>query len=282
MITRRNFIRTASLTTMAITVLPRILRASPVKHDVGLQLYTLRDLVNKDLKGTLEKVADTGYTWLETAGYADGKFYGLPPAEFRKMVEDLGMKMISSHATINPENSQLAIDAHLEAGAGYLVYPWISMPETPVRDDYSRFATLLNELGEACSQSGLKFGYHNHAFEFVKIEDTTGYDILLSQTEQANVCFEPDFYWMVYAGVEPLDYFRKYPGRFELWHVKDMDITAEKKTVPIGKGTIDFSRIFSGKEIAGMRYFFVEQDNCKDDPMRSVKISYKNMVSLAY
>jgi sugar phosphate isomerase/epimerase len=280
MITRRNFIRTASLSAVAVTVLPEILRASPIRPDVGLQLYTLRDLIGIDLKGTLKKVAGIGYTWLETAGYTDGKFYGLPPAEFRKMVEDLGMKVISSHASVTPEDVQKAIEAHIEVGASYIIYPWVSMPEQPARDDYSRLAKRLNDLGEACMNAGLKFGYHNHAFEFIKIGDTTGYDILMQESEPVNVCFESDLYWMVFAGVDPVHYFKKYPGRFKLWHVKDMENTPDKGFAPVGTGSIDFSRIFAEKETAGMDYFFVEQDSCKDDPVKSVKISYKNMVRM--
>jgi sugar phosphate isomerase/epimerase len=281
MITRRNFIKSTAMTSLAIAALPGILRASPVRPNIGLQLYTLRDLVGLDLKGTLKKVAGIGYNWLELAGYADGKFYGLPPAELRKMVDDLGMKVISSHAGITPEESRQAIDAHSELGATYLVFPWVSMPEKPVRDDFSRLAKKLNDLGDACRKSGLKFGYHNHAFEFVKIEDTTGYDILMNDTEPANVCFESDLYWMVYAGVDPVHYFKKYPGRFKLWHVKDMEDTPEKGFAPVGTGSIDFSRIFAEKETAGMEYFFVEQDTCKDDPLKSVKISYKNLAKMA-
>jgi sugar phosphate isomerase/epimerase len=282
MITRRTFLKTTTLATASMMLAPDLLKASSLKKDVGLQLYTLRDLISKDLQGTLVKVAETGYTWLEAAGYDQGKFYGLAPAEFRKMVSGLGMEVVSSHVAFSPENSQEVIDAHLELGTAYVIYPWMSMPEQPARDDYSAAANLFNELGEACNRSGLKFGYHNHAFEFVKIEETTGYDLLLSQTERKSVCFEADLYWMAYAGVDPIDYFKKYPGRFGLWHVKDMDDTPEKGFAPVGTGTIDFGRIFSNKEISGMSYFFVEQDTCKDDPLESISVSHKNLVKLVY
>ena len=268
------------MTSIAIAVLPRVLRASPVKRDIGLQLYTLRDLISQDLKGTLEKIAETGYTWLEAAGYNDGKFYDLLPAEFRKMTEDLGLRVISSHAAFTTDKIRQVADAHLELGVYYVVYPWMAMGEKPIHDDYSKAATHMNELGEACKAQGLKFGYHNHDFEFVKIGDTTGFDILVNETDEKSVCFEADLYWMKYAGVDPVEYFKKYPGRFELWHVKDMEDSPGREFVPVGTGIIDFKTIFNYKEISGMSYFFVEQDSCKDDPLESIAVSFKNLSQL--
>jgi sugar phosphate isomerase/epimerase len=227
-------------------------------------------------------IAKTGYTWLEAAGYSEGKFYGFRPGEFKKMVEDLGMKLISSHATFEPEQQRLAIDAHAELGVKYLVYPVLPVSEKVTRDDFTRASELLNEIGLACHASGLKFGYHNHDFEFVKIEGTSGFDLLLALTDPKLVCFESDLYWMVYAGADPVEYFRNYPGRFELWHVKDMENSQAKDFAPVGTGIIDFNRIFSQKDLAGMAYFFVEQDDCKKDPLDSVKISYDNLVRLVY
>lgn len=282
MVTRRTFLKTTTLATASALLLPDILKAGAVHKDVGLQLYTLRDLIAGDLKGTLKKVAAIGYTWIEAAGYADGKFYGLSPSVFRKMVEDYGLQAISSHAGINPENRHMVIDAHAELGVPFLVLPWISMPEKPIRDDYSQMAKMLNDLGETCRQAGMKFSYHNHNFEFVRIEDTTGYDILLNETDPDNVCFESDIFWMVYAGADPFAYFAKYPGRFALWHVKDMDNTSDKSFAPVGTGVIDYTPVFAEKENAGMSYFFVEQDTCKDDPLKSVKTSYNNLVKIAY
>lgn len=282
MITRRNFLKTTTLATASALILPDILKAAPVHKDAGLQLYTLRDLIAGDLRGTLKKVAAIGYTWIEAAGYADGKFYGLSPSVFRKMVEDCGLKAISSHAGINSENRHMAIDAHAELGVPFLVLPWISMPEKPIRDDYSQVALMLNDLGDACRQAGMKFAYHNHNFEFVRIDDTTGYDILLNETDPNNVCFESDIFWMVYAGADPFAYFAKYPGRFALWHVKDMDNTSDKGFAPVGTGVIDYSPVFAEKVKAGMSYFFVEQDTCKDDPLKSVKTSYNNLVKIVY
>lgn len=282
MITRRNFIKATTFASVAAVLDPGMLKAASHKKNIGLQLYTLRNAINQDLAGTLASISAIGYTWLEAAGYSEGRFYGLSPHEFRKMVEDLGMKVISSHASITPEDRQMAVEAHLELGVSYLICPWVSIPEKPARDDYSRVAMLMNDLGETCSRQGLKFGYHNHAFEFVKIDDTTGFDLLLTLTDTKLVCFESDVYWMVYAGVDPLDYFGKYPGRFELWHVKDMEDNPDKAFAPVGTGTIDFKRIFRQEKQAGMAYFFVEQDKCQIDEIESVNISFKNLTRIAY
>ena len=282
MTTRRNFIKTTTLTAIGTAFLPHMLNANPRKKNIGLQLYTLRDQMNVNIPKTLNRVAEIGYTWLEAAGYGNGKFYGLAPKEFKTLVDDLGMQVISSHCGFKVEESSQVIDAHAELGVTYLVYPWMSMPETPSSDDYKKTTELFNELANLSGNAGLKFGYHNHDFEFKKIGDTTGFDILLNQTDPEKVCFEADFYWMVYAGVDPLEYIHKYPGRFELWHIKDMEDSPDRLFAPVGTGVIDFKRIFNDKKVSGMKYFFVEQDKCKDEPLKSVEISYKNLVSLVY
>ena len=142
-------------------------------------------------------------------------------------------------------------------------------------------ADLLNQLGEACHQAGLKFGYHNHDFEFVKIDDSTGYDLLLEKTDPGSVCFEADIYWMIFANADPLHYFRKYPGRFDLWHVKDMEDSPERGFTAVGEGKIPYHDYFDKVDrISGMEYFFIEQDTCKIDSLESVSISYNNLVKI--
>jgi sugar phosphate isomerase/epimerase len=281
MTTRRNFLKTSALASASVILLPGCLKFARDKNGIGFQLYTVRDHISKDLPGTLEKLSRMGYNWLEAAGYSDGKFYNLPPAAFKSMVDDLGMKLISSHVAIKPEQSQQAIDAHLELGVNYAVYPWMSMPEKPSREDYMRKAELFNILGQACNRAGLKFGYHNHDFEFVKIEDTTGYDILLEMTDPAAVCFEADIYWMTFAKVDPVHYFKKYPGRFELWHIKDMEDSPERGFTEVGEGIIPYKKYYDEVDrISGMKYFFIEQDACKIDPLESAAISYANLVNV--
>jgi sugar phosphate isomerase/epimerase len=279
--TRRTFIKTTTLAGISTMVAPYLLKGAAMKKDIGLQLYTVRDHLSKDLPGTLKQVAKIGYTWLEAAGYNEGKFYGLPPKDFKTMVEDLGMTLVSSHVGFSPEQSRQVVDAHLELGVPYVVLPWMSMPENPGRADYAQQADMFNQLGDACKSSGLKFGYHNHDFEFVKIEETTGFDLLLEMTDPELVCFECDIYWMTYARVDPMEYFMKYPGRFELWHVKDMEDSPERGFTEVGEGTIPYGQYFeTAEEITGMRYFFVEQDTCKKDPLESVAISFNNLKNI--
>jgi len=281
MITRRSFIKTTTLATVSALVVPGLLKCAAPRKYIGLQLYTVREQMKKDLLGTLQQVARIGYTWLEAAGYKDGKFYGMIPAEFKAIVNDLGMKLISSHVAFNKNQSQQVIDAHLELGVPYVVYPWMSMPDQPSKEDYYIKADLFNELGESCKNAGLKFGYHNHDFEFVKINETTAYDILLERTEPGLVCMEADLYWMRYANVDPLHYFSEYPGRFELWHVKDMEDSPERDFAAVGEGTIQFAKYFNEATLdSGMKFFFVEQDRCKIDPLESIEISYKYLRTL--
>ena len=282
MFTRRNFLKTTLLSTFAMTMSPRLLSATPGKPDIGLQLYTIRDAMKADTRSTLEEVSRIGYTWLEAAGYSDGQFYGMFPKEFNQVVTDLGMELVSSHATFNKESQQQVIDAHAALGALYLVYPVMPTPGKETADDYRRAAQRLNEIGEACAKAGIRFGYHNHAFEFERFEDQTGYDILLNETDPALVFFQADLYWMIYAGIDPEDYFSLHPGRFEHWHVKDMEDSPERSFAEVGEGVIDFIKIFKMKDLSGMKYFFVEQDACKRDPMESISISYKNLLKIVY
>jgi sugar phosphate isomerase/epimerase len=280
MITRRDFIRNTTFASVAAVLSPRMLKAADHKKDVGLQLYSVRDHLATDFKGTLRKLKKMGYTWLEAAGYGDGKFYGLPPAEFKKEVDRLGMKVISSHAMFTEDKQEQAIAAHSELGVEYLIFPGFPVPEHKTKDDFLNAAARLNKIGDACNKSGIKFGYHNHEFEFVQFDNNMGFDIMLTSTDPQKVCFESDIYWMIYAGVDPLKYFRDYPGRFELWHVKDMKDAPDRGFTEVGDGTIPYDEIFKYSGISGMKYFFIEQDDCDMDSLLSVRISYNNVKDL--
>jgi sugar phosphate isomerase/epimerase len=277
MITRRTFIRTTAFASAAVMLSPGMLKAADRKKDVGLQLYTVRDHLATDFKGTLRKLKKIGYTWLEAAGYGDGKFYGLPPAEFKKEVDRLGMRVVSSHAMFTDDELEQAIAAHSELGVEYLIFPGFPVAEHKTKDDFLKAAARLNSIGDACNKSGIKFGYHNHDFEFVQFDNTKGFDIMLTSTDPQKVCFQSDIYWMIYAGVDPLQYFRDYPGRFDLWHVKDMKAAPDRGFTEVGDGTIPYRDIFKSSGISGMKYFFIEQDDCGMDSLLSVRISYNNV-----
>jgi len=284
--TRRTFIRNASMLAAGGLVLPHLASAAADNKNkvIGLQIYTVRNKIGKDLEGSLKKVAETGYQNIEAYGYGNRMILGKSPQDFRKMVEGFGMKMPSSH-TVTELTSSDAREALLDewkitvedmhtAGAQYVVYAHLGESERRNLDDYKRWADRFNHFGEISNDAGLRFGYHNHDFEFKEYDGKKGYDLFLEETEPDLVFFEPDLYWMTKAGIDPLTYFEKHPGRFELWHIKDMEDSPSKTFTEVGKGTIDFARIFKARETAGMKLFFVEQDRSKLDEFESIKISF--------
>ncbi len=272
---RRDFILKTSLGTAAVLFSSSLIAAEKSKpKKIGLQLYTLRDAMKDDFMGTLSKVAVMGYTWIELAGYKQGTFYEKKPSEIKKIISDFGMELISSHAMIELSEAKQAIDAHAEAGIKYMVIPYLKEEERKTIDDYRKLSNNLNTIGDIAKQNGLKLAYHNHAFELEKIEEQIPYDIMLMNTDNNLVCYEMDLYWVIKSGSNPVDLFQKYPDRFELFHVKDMDNSADRNFTEVGNGTIDFKPIFENKKLAGMKYFFVEQDKCLNHAsIESIKIS---------
>ena len=169
MTNRRSFIKGIAAASAAGLIIPETLFAMPTKKTIGIQLYTIREMVNKDFKGTLKILSEIGYNSVEAAGYGDRKFYGYEPQEYAKICNDYGILPLSSHSGINPENADTVIEDTAKAGMSYLVLPSIPKEKRQTLDDYKRLADEFNQIGEKCKKSGLKFGYHNHAFEFEKI-----------------------------------------------------------------------------------------------------------------
>ena len=268
---RRDFIKTSSIMAAGSMVLPLSSFADSKSAPYGLILYTVRDEMQKDPMGTLEKVASIGYEVVEAAGYSDRQFYGMKPAKFKEAVESFGMKLLSSHNGVTEDNVKEIAEDAAEAGLKYVIKP--SMTHDSL-DDFKRGAEDFNRFGEIFNQSGIRFGYHNHAFEFEKIDDMIPYDILLQETDPTLVTMELDLYWITKGGHDPWEYFEKFPGRFEIWHVKDMKETGKQYETEIGNGIIDFKKIFFMKKLAGMKNYFVEEDNCRDFPtFESIQIS---------
>jgi sugar phosphate isomerase/epimerase len=285
---RRKFIYQMGAAS-AIALLPGgLLHAKKVKQ-VGLQLYTLRDVIKTDLIGTLKKVSKLGYTELEGYSNAENTFWGKDPKEFHKICKGEGLQLVSHHVgggwdeLRNGNNKTKTMLNQWEglceevkaAGATFIVVPWISEQERKTLEGYRNIAEQLNKAGEVARKYDLQFCYHNHSFEFDTIEDQVPYDLLLSQTEPKFVNFEMDLFWVTKAGKDIPAYFDKYPGRFPLWHVKDMNKDT-KDFAEVGSGLIEFKQIFSMAEQAGMKHFFVEQDKCPGDPLVSVgkRITY--------
>jgi sugar phosphate isomerase/epimerase len=268
MITRRNFLINTSLATTAVLALPS-LAFTMDKKEIGLQLYTLRDELQKDVKATLEKVAAAGFTRVETYGFSiKDQFWGLSPMELKKVLEANKLKAVSGHYNLgsflydgNTSELIAAIEAAKVLKSEFLTIPWVDEPFRKNINDYKVIAKRLNEAAKMCADAGLKLAYHNHDFEFQKHEGITGYEILLKETDQNLVSFELDLYWVVRSGNDPIQLFKENSGRFKLWHVKDMAKENPALNTEIGSGSIDFKAIFKEAKQSGMQYFFVEQEN---------------------
>jgi sugar phosphate isomerase/epimerase len=278
---RRTFIKKSATFTLGSIMISSVMSCARKKtKDIGLQIYSVRNELKENLKGTLKQIAKIGYKWLELANYDNGKFYDKSPAEFKKLIDDLGMEIISNHtgAEINGvdmSNVEKLADAHAELGLKYVIKPWLIEERRVSADSYKKVAEELNKIGEVMKSRGLKYGYHNHDFEFKNVEGHIPYDILLTETDKELVTFEIDLYWIKKAGKDAIEYFKEYPGRFELYHIKDMDNTEESYFTEIGTGIINFRELFANKNLAGMKYFFVEQDNYRNySPLESIKISF--------
>jgi sugar phosphate isomerase/epimerase len=264
------------------------------KFGIGLQLYTIRDAMQKDVPGSLKKVSDTGYKYVELANYSDGKFYGYEPSEFKKLVNDLGMIILSSHAGVNPkgitndEAKKMAED-HAKLGAKYCMQPWIEEADRKSISGYQRMVAEWNKVGKIMKEHGVQFGYHNHDFEFATVEGKVPYfDVFLPEMDKNLLTMELDLFWATKAGIDPVELFKKYPGRFQLFHMKDMltkqapifTTNGVNDFAPVGTGLIDFKRILAAKKIAGLKYMIVEQDNAGDDkPFEAIKTSITNLTT---
>lgn len=259
---------------------------------VGLQLYTIRDAMAADVPGTLKKLSDMGFKNIELANYADGKFYGYIPSEFKKMVNDLGMDIISSHtqveaAGISMENARKMADDHAALGVKYCIQPWVQEQDRNV-ESYKKMIADWNQVGLVMKEVGIQFGYHNHNFEFANLDGIVPYyDLFMKEMDPALVTMEIDFYWVSKAGQDPVEMFNKYPGRFQLFHMKDMFTKQEPyfdvikdDIAPVGAGVIDFKRILAAKETAGMKYLFVEDDNQGNGkPFETLETSISNLTT---
>ncbi|WP_145717439.1 sugar phosphate isomerase/epimerase family protein [Chitinophaga japonensis] len=311
--TRRSFLQQAALVAAGLAIHPIGLsscseKKSMIPRKLGIQLYTLRDELAKDVRSTIAKVAEAGYEQVETFYSYEGpasNFWGLSTQEFKALLQQHNLTTPSGHYQLNDyltkgNGNDSALKAQLEiaaaAGQSYFTVPipplylWDKYP-VPV-DDYKFIATQLNRAGELAKASNLKVAYHNHFWEFRKLPDgqSTAYDILLNETDPALVAFELDLFWAVKGGQNPDDLFNKAKGRFPMWHVKDMDKTAtasvpdtvgvriqdiesEIKFAEVGSGSIDFKDIFAHAETAGVQYLFVEQDRITIDPFESIRKS---------
>jgi sugar phosphate isomerase/epimerase len=280
---------------------PSRLFANPLGKPIGLQLYTVKEQMQKDFAGTLKQVAAVGYKEVETAGFFDKK-----PAEVKKSLEDAGLHCGSMH--IGMGGIEETIPFAKEVGAKYVISS-VTLPKPPsgkmdmkgfmaqiasfTQDDYKLMAQRCNEMGEQAKKAGLQFGYHNHNFEFKPFPDGGfGYDVLLSSTDPSLVKFELDCGWMVAAGHDPVEYLTKYPKRYRLLHIKDfqggtpvsvgLDEASRPKPAELGRGHIEYPPIFSAAKKTEVEWFYVEQEPPYEDMpvMEAIKVDYEYLHKL--
>lgn len=279
MITRRHFIQRAAAFTSAALALRQ-----PRRYRLGLQLFTVRAAMRQDAVGTLKRVAGIGYEEVETYGFdAEAvRYYGLGAAEFRQRLNDLNLAAPSGHYDLNRyvntsiDDLKRYMDRCIEGaralGQSYITWPLIDQDSRTI-DTFKVVAERLNVIGEQARSAKLQVAYHNHDFEFVDRNGTRGYDIILKETDPALVKLQMDLYWVARAAQAPRDLFKRAPGRFVMWHVKDVHRVSGDYT-EVGNGTIDFPAIWRDAELAGLKHFFVEQGgNFTHDPMRSISDS---------
>jgi sugar phosphate isomerase/epimerase len=274
---RREFFKISAAGALGVMVLGP-LGCKPAAIDrksfgVGIQMYTLRDAMTADALGSLKKLSDLGYKNLELANYSEGKFYGFSPLDLKKIVSDLGMNILSSHtqveaAGITIDNAKKMADDHAELGVKYCVQPWVNEVDRNI-ESYKKMVGDWNEVGKIMKGVGIQFGYHNHNFEFQSIDGIVPYyDIFMKEMDPDLITMEIDLFWVSKAGQDPVEMFKKYPGRFQLFHLKDMHTKQEPffdvnkdDVCSVGSGIIDFKTILASKDIAGMKHWFVEDDN---------------------
>lgn len=294
MTTRRSFIKSSAVYSASLLVAPALLNYN--HKYIGLQLFTVRNAMQSDPAVTLARLSKLGYNSVEGATYTGTqKFYGMEAAVFSRLLKQNGLIMPSSHYRLGDEKMNgetpkgtimqgwdKAVDDAAAVGIKYMVCAYLSEAERGGTDRYKQIAEQFNKAGETCKKAGIQLCYHNHDFEFKKEDGKFMYEILLGNTDKNLVKMEMDIYWVNKAGQDPIALINKYPGRFPLWHVKDMDKTPEKNFTEVGNGSIDFKKIFKSAEKSGLQYFFVEQDITPGDPFNSItqSISYikKNLV----
>ena len=255
------------------------------ENGIGLQLYSVRADMSEDPVATIEKVGAMGYDFVESAGYKDGKIYGMDPEDFNALVEENGMKYLGAHSGQSIPDSGTwevlmpwwdeCIATHKAAGAKYIVQPSMGKSAYASLAGLADYCAYFNAVGEKCNAAGLKFGYHNHAGEFNELEGEVIYDYMLENTDPENVFFQIDLYWINEGNAIAAEYFEKYPGRFSSFHIKDEKELGES-------GEMDFVSLLALADQAGAKYHVVEVERYNFEPLVSVEKSLQYLKEIKF
>jgi len=276
---RREFIETTGSFALGSILLSANSDSPKKVSNIGLQLYTFRDELAKDVRGTLKQIADLGIKQIESASSNKGHYYGLTAREIKQVCSDLGMTLRSGHVHIDDQWNQ-TIEEAVESGQEYLICS--TMPSRgQTADNYKKVAEAFNKAGDDCRKLNIKFGYHNHDYEFESENGQVLYDVLLKNTDPNLVHMELDLGWVVVTGKDPLAYFKNFPDRFPLWHLKDMDLK-KKSSTEFGKGGLPVVEILKHSKQSGMKYLFVEQEEYASSPLESMKLNMEYLKKLRY
>lgn len=302
-ISRRNFLLKGSLAIAGTALLPKsLLAAAASKPILGIQLYSIREDMKKDPAGTLKQLATMGYKYVEHAGYSNRKFYGYSATEFKKRLTDLGLSMPSGHTVMRKDHWDAAkkdftdewkytVEDAATVGQHFVISPWLDESLRKNYDDFKAYMDVFNKSGALCKRSGMKFGYHNHDFEFSQqLNGQKIFDLILTSTDPALVAQQLDIGNMYHAGGIALDIIKKYPGRFELMHVKDEiksakgEMGSNYESTVLGKGVIPVKEVIDlGKQAGGTRYFIIEQESYQgQSPLDAVKDDLQVMKKWGY
>lgn len=280
-ITRRDFVKTttgAAIGGALLSAAPTVSAAK--KHlPLGIQLYTVREMLPKDFDGTLRQLHDYGFEEVEAAGY-----FGKTALQFRQAMDNAGLRCVSAHhslADLLAKEDELIQYGH-DLGLSYLVCSWARARDPKQQeltlDDWKWDCDRFNRLGEKTKTAGMQFGYHNHVREFKRLDGVLIYDELLNRTDPKLVTMEMDCGWVIAAGFQPVEYLKKYPERFSMLHVKDMTAGAEPKSTELGHGTVDYRPIFDAAK--DIKHYFYEQEDFDTPPQEAMKNSAEYLKKL--
>lgn len=275
---RREFLGTTGAIALGSLLPPACRTARGARLEkIGIQLYTVRDQMKENFEGTLARVAQIGYREVEFAGY-----FNRPPADVRAILDRNGLAAPAVHTgSVAPDAWKASLEAANVIGHKYIVVPWIPEERRLTLDSYKRVAEEFNRAAATARDAGVQFAYHNHDFEFKRLEGRLPFDVLLENTDPKLVQYEIDLYWITKGGQDPLEYFSRWPGRIPLVHVKDSMGAPEHKMVDVGAGKIDWKRIFAKRDQAGIKHFFVEHDQ-PPQPFEDIAVSYNYLKNLEF